>query len=146
MTHVTYRLTAKCRDQLRNPMLGNRVWATFFSCLFYVNFRSVTNWLNCSQPNSAELDCGVHRTRVLPLFSVSVRMDHEICSANIHSDSCQYVRTMPLSYEARSDECVRKVEATFRMENCLDNSEYLASVYTSQPVVQPVVQPTGRTF
>ena len=29
MTHVTCRLTAKYRDQLRNPMLGNRVWATF---------------------------------------------------------------------------------------------------------------------
>ena len=31
MTHVTRRLTAKDRDQLRNPTLGNRVWATFFS-------------------------------------------------------------------------------------------------------------------
>jgi len=30
MTHVTYRLTAKNRDQLRNPTLGNRVWATFY--------------------------------------------------------------------------------------------------------------------
>jgi len=29
MTHVTCRLTAKNRDRLRNPMLGNRVWATF---------------------------------------------------------------------------------------------------------------------
>ena len=29
MTHVTCILTAKNRDQLRNPMLGNRVWATF---------------------------------------------------------------------------------------------------------------------
>ena len=29
MTHVTYRLTAKNRDQLRNLTLGNRVWATF---------------------------------------------------------------------------------------------------------------------
>jgi len=29
MTHVTCRLTAKNRDQLRNPMLGNRVWAIF---------------------------------------------------------------------------------------------------------------------
>ena len=29
MTHVTYRLTAKNRDQFRNPTLGNRVWATF---------------------------------------------------------------------------------------------------------------------
>jgi len=29
MTHVTWRLTAKNRDQLRNPTHGNRVWATF---------------------------------------------------------------------------------------------------------------------
>ena len=29
MIHVTYRLTVKNRDQLRNPPLGNRVWATF---------------------------------------------------------------------------------------------------------------------
>jgi len=29
MTHVTCRLTAKNRDQLRNPTLGNRLWATF---------------------------------------------------------------------------------------------------------------------
>ena len=27
---VTCMLTAKNRDQLRNPTLGNRVWATFF--------------------------------------------------------------------------------------------------------------------
>ena len=33
MTHVTCRLTAKKRDQLRNPTLGNRVWATFFLIL-----------------------------------------------------------------------------------------------------------------
>ena len=30
MAHVTGRLTAKNRDQLRNHTLGNRVWATFF--------------------------------------------------------------------------------------------------------------------
>ena len=29
MTHITCRLTAKNRDQFRNPTLGNRVWATF---------------------------------------------------------------------------------------------------------------------
>jgi len=29
MTDVTCRLTAKNRDQLRNPTLSNRVWATF---------------------------------------------------------------------------------------------------------------------
>ena len=29
MTHVTCRLTATIRDQLRNPVLSNRVWASF---------------------------------------------------------------------------------------------------------------------
>ena len=29
MIHVTCRLAAKNRDQLRNPTLGNRVWANF---------------------------------------------------------------------------------------------------------------------
>ena len=29
MTHVTCRLTAKNRDHLRNPTLGDRVWTTF---------------------------------------------------------------------------------------------------------------------
>ena len=29
MTHIICRLTDKNRDQLRNPMLGNRVWASF---------------------------------------------------------------------------------------------------------------------
>ena len=32
MTHVTSRLTAKNRDQLRNPTLSNRVWATSVCC------------------------------------------------------------------------------------------------------------------
>jgi len=32
MTHVTCRLTAKNRDQLRNHTPGNRVWTTFFIC------------------------------------------------------------------------------------------------------------------
>jgi len=36
MTHVACRLTAKSRDQLRNPTLDNRVWATVYSLLIYV--------------------------------------------------------------------------------------------------------------
>jgi len=35
MTHVTCRLTVKNRDQLRNPTLGNRVWATFLPCMLF---------------------------------------------------------------------------------------------------------------
>jgi len=39
MTHVTCRLTAKNRVQLRNPTLGNRVWATF---TFFTSALSMT--------------------------------------------------------------------------------------------------------
>jgi len=31
VTHVTCRLTAKNRDRLRNPTLGDRVWASLFT-------------------------------------------------------------------------------------------------------------------
>ena len=36
MTYVTGRLTAKNRDQLRNPTLGNQVSATFIFLLIDV--------------------------------------------------------------------------------------------------------------
>ena len=38
MTHVTCRLTAKNRDQLRNPTLGNRVWALSFLLYSLIKF------------------------------------------------------------------------------------------------------------
>ena len=38
MTYVTCRLTAKNRDQLRNPKLGNRVRATFTFYLMSVMY------------------------------------------------------------------------------------------------------------
>ena len=57
MTHVTCRLTAKYRDQLRNPTLGNRVWATF---TFLVDFK-----LNCFFRSVISLDnTAVHNTNV----------------------------------------------------------------------------------
>jgi len=42
MTHVTCRLTAKNRDRLRDPTLGNRVWATF--TFFTSKGREWGNW------------------------------------------------------------------------------------------------------
>ena len=53
MTHVTCRLTAKNRDQLRNPTLCNRVWATF---TFYMYLSCVSAdecsslWWLCTSP------------------------------------------------------------------------------------------------
>ena len=46
MTHVTCRLTAKNRDQPRNPTLGNRVSATFtFDACRERALSGVTDWL-----------------------------------------------------------------------------------------------------
>jgi len=39
MIHVTCRLTAKNRDQLRNPTLSNRVWTTFT----FLHWRQLAN-------------------------------------------------------------------------------------------------------
>jgi len=46
MTHVTCKLTAKNRDQLRNPhTLGNRVWASFTLKQSVLNFCSTATRL-----------------------------------------------------------------------------------------------------
>ena len=37
MTRATCRLTAKNRNQLRNPTLGNRLWATFLYLVLHVD-------------------------------------------------------------------------------------------------------------
>jgi len=46
MTHVTCRLTAKNRDQLRNPTLGSRVWATFNVIPVAVLYRTIEDDMN----------------------------------------------------------------------------------------------------
>ena len=72
MTHVTCRLTAKTRDQLRNPTLGNRVWATPFLA---TNSLLVTCPLQCYLPvchyhHSFRLFLTVH---ILPLIHTHTR-------------------------------------------------------------------------
>jgi len=51
MTHVTCGLTAKNRDHLRNPMLGNRVWATFLmsSSTFFTSVPCIESWPRITQ-------------------------------------------------------------------------------------------------
>jgi len=44
MTHITCRLTVKNWDQLWNPTLGNRVWATF--TFFYLNPTRLSSYFN----------------------------------------------------------------------------------------------------
>ena len=60
MTHVTCRLTAKNQDQLRNPTLGNRVWATFLPLPFYARHdtdRTVLSRLVWQGPTARQTHC-----------------------------------------------------------------------------------------
>jgi len=74
MTHVTCRLTAKNRDQLRYPTLGNRVWVTFtFLHLslaswlvvilleFHIHFCSNKNWSLQAVAGPEGEECSPHR-------------------------------------------------------------------------------------
>jgi len=78
MTHVTYRLTTKNWDQLRNPRFGNRVLATFTFLLliiYVISEKTICNplshpiWkcttLTCEVPNFfylTDLTEGLHCT------------------------------------------------------------------------------------
>jgi len=55
---IICRLTAKNRDQLRNPMLDSRVWATFFTPL-----------ISCGSRRSS-LIAGKYRTRPFVISAV----------------------------------------------------------------------------
>ena len=59
MIHVTCRLTAKNRDQLWNPTLGNRVWATF---IFFTDTTQI-----------AELDVRYWLLRIIEKHVTNVR-------------------------------------------------------------------------
>jgi len=62
MTHVTRRLTAKNRDQLRNPMLGNRVWATStFLPSTYASEIEHRVWTNKCQLSQIDPRCKIVR-------------------------------------------------------------------------------------
>ena len=63
MIHVTCRLTAKNRDQLRDPTLGNRVWPTFFTTTAW---RSAVNASSVVFTATSEAE---HRDAVVGLFS-----------------------------------------------------------------------------
>ena len=53
MTHITCKLTAKNRDQLRNRTLGNRVWATFTK-FFYVGEQFIVSLFNYSSSTAPQ--------------------------------------------------------------------------------------------
>ena len=78
MTHVTCRLTVKNRDQLRNPTLGNRVWATSYVLIWGWLGSRVVSVLDSgtegpgfkSQPRRCQVTVlGKLFTLIVPLFT-----------------------------------------------------------------------------
>jgi len=57
MTHITCRLTAKNRDQLQNPTLCNRVWATF---TFLLGPQQQTHYMLQQQVNGTDRQTDGH--------------------------------------------------------------------------------------
>ena len=55
MTQVTCRLTAKNRDQLPNPTLSNRVWATFTFYLILLFTNRATSLVDAVTANTEVL-------------------------------------------------------------------------------------------
>ena len=57
MTYVTCRLADKNRDQLRNPTLGNRVWATFTFFILLPPVNGVDTPASDSFKSASSTDC-----------------------------------------------------------------------------------------
>jgi len=87
MTHVTCRLTAKNRDRLRNPTLGNRVWATFlrdFYCRHPSLYTSLPQPILISQLRvdmrsaSSTVNCYDVFVSIAPLFTVTLQQQQPV--------------------------------------------------------------------
>jgi len=85
MTHVTCRLTTKNRDQLRNPALGNRVWATFTFFSF--------GYMLANRQTYRETDRRTYHKTPLPLVAYQER-SRTRCLASVCVCVCVCVTVM----------------------------------------------------
>jgi len=76
MTHITCRLTAKNRDQLRNPTLGNRVWAAFTFLFTYESGRQLGQ--SVENPGSSDDGC-------YPLIADSLCITYNDCTFSLRT-------------------------------------------------------------
>ena len=107
MTDVTCRLTAKNRDQLRNPTLGNRVWASFLYNPWWPTSANLRNVVCCG--------CGVGGVGLGPDLQ------------NILRQSYDYLTIMPklrstcdgrLIYEKHPTKGARLSLGTIHLQSC----------------------------
>ena len=82
MTDVTCRLTAKNRDQLRNPTLGNRVWASFTFLYREINAVSPLPWRRCCRnltvTSSRDSDCSASTVDRPAFWNIYQQLDNRL--------------------------------------------------------------------
>ena len=81
MTHVTCRLTAKNRDQLRNPTLGNRVYGLPLP-FYFTNRNNCCRIADKSLTAAAATAAAAHRP--LERQTDRQRPRHAVCSNSLH--------------------------------------------------------------
>ena len=108
MTHITCRLTAKNRDQLRNPTLGNRVWAAF------LRSAKLTPRVFFPYPDSRRIDCDISISPCSPdcgnrylILGVGAKFcDQRLCTsirlpARVHSSQMTRASVLHQSFFSR---------------------------------------------
>ena len=130
MTHVTCRLTAKNRDQLRNATLGNRVWAIFSSvgkyrCAIYIFFIKRDVYSEKNQVNRRKIvhqSCNPYSARVKKMTQDTAVVTFgpvvsEICSRtdrHIHTNTFITILRFPArkgenkDKNSKQDRCAEK--------------------------------------
>ena len=123
MTHVTCRLTAKNRDQLRNPTLGNRVWATF--TFFTVGDRV---WATFTYLNATSAFCTNSLSRK-PTTTRSKSRDPVISAVFNTGDACEILRKLFISLTCRR---IRSQYATAHF-SAVSEHRTVVDTYAGQP-------------
>jgi len=88
MTHVTCRLTAKNRDQLRNHTLGSRKWAIYYTCTVQLVISAVLI-------HNAFSFIAFYSCHMLNWLSVSFRAHVNITYRIVFVSSQHYNKTLP---------------------------------------------------
>jgi len=121
MTHVTCRLTAKNRDQLRNPTFGNQVWATVFY-LIALKF-SLPQCLAKNKKTAAKVGADQIHSGSRDLQSWRGRGSHRVI-ASTHELQCEQSHWNPVELKNESTRVLNS--SPVRLSSCaITNSHEL---------------------
>jgi len=105
MTHVTCRLTAKNRDQLRSPTLNNRVWATFtFLYTEQVKYTDKTDYRQTDLQQTGNVWNESHTGKMHGLIQVS-------CDGRDVLRAVRHDRKYVITYASTLSRCMPVIDA-----------------------------------